>query len=428
MAVTDTGTYWIIVMVTGMTLLLIIAVIGSVVINQRSRIRHHQEKIDLILKGERRYHDLFHGVSDIVYVHSLAGEILEINQRGADLLRMTMEELRSRNIGEFLPEQYRAAYEAYLRQVGESASEAKGYLPFRSRGGGKFAILEYTSSPYHRGNGEEPTVRGIARDVTEHIRLARSLQRMERKTKALLTTSELAQKKLSILSHSILQMQEEDRRRIGRELHDEVSQLLVAIGVNLDVVRGMLSSPNGQIKERLDDTKQITENILDRVRRVLKEFRSLDIEKKGLIPSLRAYVDEYASRTGIEVQLIEDDLAEILRYDQKIVIYRVVQESLTNAAKYARAKKIAITMRCQSDDISLEVRDDGAGFDVERQNQDPADNHLGILGMHERVKIVNGKFTIESGPGRGTRVRVTLPIHDGPVNHSLEMHDPAETY
>jgi len=233
MPVTNIGTYWIIAMITGMTLVLIIAVIGNVVVNQRNKIRYHQEKIDLILKGERRYHDLFHGVSDIVYVHSLAGEILEINQRGASLLHSSVEELRTRNIGDFLPVKYRAAYDDYLRKLSTSPDEARGYLPFRSRDGKKYHILEFTSSPYHRGNGEEPTVRGIARDVTDHIRLARSLQRMERKTKALWLTSELAQKKLSILSHSVLQMQEEDRRRIGRELHDEVSQLLVAIGVNL---------------------------------------------------------------------------------------------------------------------------------------------------------------------------------------------------
>ncbi len=427
MSTADTGTYWIVLMVTGMTLLLIIAVIGSVVLNQRNRIRHHQEKIDLILKGERRYHDLFHGVSDIVYVHTLAGEIVEVNQRGAGLLHSTVDQLRSRNIGEFLPGKYRTAYAEYLRRLNTSPDEARGILPFRSKEGGPLAILEFTSSPYHRASGEEATVRGIARDVTDHILLARSLRRMEQKTKGLLLTSELAQKKLSILSHSILQMQEEDRRRIGRELHDEVSQLLVAIGVNLDVVRGMLNSPNGQVKQRLDDTKQITENILERVRAVLKEFRSLDIEKKGLIPSLRAYIDEYSTRTGIDVRMAEDDLAEILRYDQKIVIYRVVQECLTNAARYSKATKIRILMQCQSDDLSLEVADDGVGFDVERQSQDVAGNHLGIVGMRERVNVINGKFSIESTIGRGTRVRASVPFDDGTINQPVGINDTFET-
>ena len=110
----------------------------------------------------------------------------------------------------------------------------------------------------------------------------------------------------------------------------------------------------------------------------------------------------------------EDDLVEILGYDQKIVIYRVIQESLTNAARYSRATKIRITMQCQSDDLSLEVSDDGVGFDVERQNQeqDLVKNHLGILGMRERVKIVNGRFAIESTIGGGTRIRVSVPFND----------------
>jgi PAS domain S-box-containing protein len=413
MSPADTGTYWIIIMITGMTLALAAAVVGAVVVNQRNRLRHNQEKLDLVLAGERRYHDLFHGVSDVVYVHTLAGEIVEINQRGAEILNTPPDDLRSRNIREFLPEKYRAAYERYLDTLRTATEEVKGHLPYRSRVGRELVVLEFSGSLYGAGIDGAATVRGIARDVTDHFRLLKAHRRMEEKTKALLSAAILAQRKLSSLSHGILRMQEDDRRRIGRELHDEVGQLLVAVGVNLDVIKNMLASPDGPVRDRLDDTKRITENILDRVRRVLREFRSLDVETKGLIPSLRAYIGEYSGRTGTAVNFSEDDLAEILNYDQKVAVYRIVQECLTNAARYARASEIAVTMRCRDDELSLEVRDNGAGFDVERQNSDFSGHHTGILGMRERVNVLNGRFGIESRPGEGTLVRVIIPFSEG---------------
>lgn len=419
----ESGTYWIVVTVTGLTLVLVVAVIGAVVVNQRNRLRHRREKLDLVLANERRYHDLFHGVSDVVYMHSMTGEIVEINQRGAEILDAPPDDLRSRNLLEFLPPKHHAAFRKYLADLEDADAEVKGYLPFRSRDGSKFYVLEYSSVPYGRGKNGSATVRGIARDVTAHFNLIRAHKRMEQRTKALLTTAILAQRKLSSLSQGILRMQEDDRRKIGRELHDEVGQLLVAIGVNLDVIRNMLDSPGGAVVERLDDTKEITEDILGRVRRVLREFRSLEIETKGLIPALRAYVDEYAQRTGTLVTFAEDDLAEILTYDQKIAVYRIVQECLTNAARYAKAARIDVTLRCQADEVFLEVRDDGTGFDVSRQDADTGTAHTGIIGMKERVKVLNGQFEIESRIGGGTRIGVTIPFQDAGLEPALGRED-----
>jgi PAS domain S-box-containing protein len=409
---TDYGTYWIVVMGTGLILVFVIAVIGGVVLNQRNKIRHHQEKIRLIESGERRYHDLFQGVSDIVYVHSLDGRMIELNQRGADILSMGVSDVLSRNLADILPPKYRPRVAGYLERLRASSGTVKGYLPYRPGAGGDLMILEYTSSLSHLSNGSEQYVRGIARDVTDLIHSNKALQRMERQTRSLLLASEMTQRKLTFLSHNILQMQEEDRRMIGRELHDEVGQLLVAIGINLDVVRDMVSPKNRTLLERINDTQRITEDILRRVRKVLREYRSIEIEQQGLLPALRSYVDDYSARTGIDVRLIEDDIVETLGYEQKAVIYRIVQESLTNAAKHSRATAVRVTLGCRTDEASLEVADNGVGFDPEKQDNSFVETHLGILGMRERVKIINGRFALDSRIGQGTRIRVDIPLGD----------------
>ncbi|MDD5598082.1 MAG: sensor histidine kinase [Victivallaceae bacterium] len=229
---------------------------------------------------------------------------------------------------------------------------------------------------------------------------------------ALLSGSLLMQEQLRHLSHKVLQAQEEERKRISRELHDEISQILTGITVKLAALKLESTSNSINVKKKIDTTQRLLEKSVATIHRFARELRPAMLDDLGLVPALLAYMKEFGMRTGIRVQFnsVTADKLKTLDSLNRIVIYRVVQEALTNVAKHAKAELITVSINLPPDALNMEINDNGISFNVNRLFVARKQKHLGIIGMRERVEMVGGVFAIESEPDKGTTISIQIPF------------------
>ncbi len=219
----------------------------------------------------------------------------------------------------------------------------------------------------------------------------------------------LSEQALRDLSNRLLHVQEEERKRLSRELHDEVGQALTAINVNLTVLGRNDAGDAPAFQRKVADTQQLLEQTMETVHRFAHELRPALLDDLGLLPALRSYSKSFAERTGIPVHFNACDQAEKLSPEQKVVVFRLVQESLNNVAKHARASRVELTLAAEARHVQLCIQDNGRSFNAETVRANPT-KRLGLLGMQERVRLVNGRLVIEAQPGQGTAVRAEIPL------------------
>lgn len=222
-----------------------------------------------------------------------------------------------------------------------------------------------------------------------------------------------SREQLRALSAQIVQAQEEERRRLARELHDEIGQALTAIALDLGMMAQLLPQPNEAVKRAIEDAQTLSQNALEEVRRLSVELRPSILDDLGLVPALRWYIDRHAERTGMRSRFEEIGLDERLPAEIETVCYRAVQEALTNIARHASAQNISVCLERERgrDSVALTITDDGVGFDVSRAlRRARAGDSLGLLGLHERVELLGGSLRIRSQSGEGTSIQIQLPI------------------
>ena len=208
----------------------------------------------------------------------------------------------------------------------------------------------------------------------------------------------------------VITAQEDERKRIARELHDETGQALASLMVGL---RNVEEAPtDAELRRRLNDLRQITAHTLENVRQLSIELRPSVLDDHGLVAALARYAQDYTARHHVPIDYHTVGLnGERLPPLIESALYRIVQEALTNTAKYASARHISVLLEKRSDQISAIIEDDGRGFEVELALSAAASNQrLGLYGMHERAALLGGTVTIESRPGGGTSVFVRIPM------------------
>jgi len=214
-----------------------------------------------------------------------------------------------------------------------------------------------------------------------------------------------AKTSLRELSAKLVRAQEEERRALSRELHDEAGQSFSAILLEAE---NLLDEPHrDSVRPHLESIRGMAERGLAAARNLALLLRPSMLDDFGLVPALNWQARELAKRTGLRVQVSAAELSAHLPEEHKTCIYRVVQEALNNVAKHAQASTAQVTLMLSNEGfIDLTVQDDGSGFDAARVRG------LGLLGMEERVHHLGGEFTIDSQPGLGTRLKVNLPLAD----------------
>ncbi|MFZ5815870.1 MAG: HAMP domain-containing sensor histidine kinase [Bacillota bacterium] len=214
----------------------------------------------------------------------------------------------------------------------------------------------------------------------------------------------------------ILRAQEEERKRIARELHDETAQSLTSILVSLEGMEQQFGADglDEQMVARLRHTKEIAQRTLDETRRLMFDLRPSVLDDLGLVPALRWFISQRVLPAGLKADFQATGLDSRLPEELETAFFRIMQEAITNSVKHARAKSIKIHLTNEGDQIVGVVADDGQGFHpVHVAGRKDKDRGLGLFGMQERAVLVGGSVQIESAPGRGTTVRVTVPNRKG---------------
>lgn len=206
----------------------------------------------------------------------------------------------------------------------------------------------------------------------------------------------------------VTRSQEDERRRIARELHDGTVQALVAIGRRLELIAQ--HSRDAQTVSELAAVRQQVSDAASEVRRFSRELRPLVLEDLGLVPALRYLSNQHAEQFGTPVNLTVRGSLRGLPPDQELVLFRIYQETLTNVSKHAQATRVDALLEVDAEGLSMEIADDGQGFEATTAPTDLAQRgHFGLMGIQERVQLLGGRLVIESTPGLGTRVRIWLP-------------------
>jgi signal transduction histidine kinase len=213
-----------------------------------------------------------------------------------------------------------------------------------------------------------------------------------------------ARQELQELSARLLSAQEEERRNISRELHDEVGQSLSALLMEAGNAAARVSPDSTEVRRHVESIKRLAEASVQVIRNMSLLLRPSMLDDLGLVPALEWQAREVSKRTGLRVQVTADENASELPDDHKTCIYRVVQEALHNCARHAQAHNVTVEVLQQPTQILLSVVDDGRGFDARRVRG------LGLVGMEERVHHLGGALRVKSQPGSGTTIAVVLPL------------------
>jgi len=258
----------------------------------------------------------------------------------------------------------------------------------------------------------------LAREITGRKRTEKALRESQDHYRLLFHEARLMQENLRNLSNQILHVQEAERKRISRELHDEVGQALTALDTNLAMLQRNGSVDRELLKRRIGDMHTLLSQTMDCVHRFARELRPAILDELGLLPALRSYLKGFAERTGLRVHFKAGSEAEKLDDEQKTALFRVCQESLTNVARHAHASQVTASLRQLGNGVRLQITDDGKAFCVEQQLSSKGKKRLGLLGMQERVRLLNGRFAIKSIRGKGTTVTVEVPFKAANLSES----------
>lgn len=217
-----------------------------------------------------------------------------------------------------------------------------------------------------------------------------------------------AKHELQELSARILDIQEEERRRLSRGLHDEIGQTLTALRIEISNALHRAAVP--EVGERLERARALAERCVQTVRDISLVLRPALLDDLGLAPALQWQVEDFSRRSGIRAELHEEGVEDTLPDLLKTTVYRVVQEALNNCEKHARASRVWVDIRQTAEMLLLEVRDDGRGFEVNDTGMPARGEGLGVLGMRERAARLGGTLVVDSAPGRGTRISLAIPL------------------
>ena len=213
---------------------------------------------------------------------------------------------------------------------------------------------------------------------------------------------------LRLLAAQLLRLQEEERQRISRDLHDDINQRLALLSIDIEMLEQQLpDAPDRTIKTVRTIQDRIVE-LSEDVRRLAHQFHPSVLDDLGLSIALRRLVDDFEARSGIESRFVGKDIPQHVAKDVVTCLYRVAQEGLANISRHARAKNVRVELQRVRDGLQLMVSDDGVGFDMSRYNA--RGGSLGLMSMRERVSLVAGTLSIHSTPGAGTQICAWVPF------------------
>ncbi len=253
--------------------------------------------------------------------------------------------------------------------------------------------------------------RKLEAEILRRQAVETGLQQIQRDLRAALDEARQLQTRLRNLSHQLLRAQEDERKRISRELHDDIVQTLVGISAHLQSLTHTGAVDPAALRRRIGGTRRVVEKSIHSMHRFARELRPTLLDDLGLIPALRSHLKEFSQLTKLRLRFTAFTGVEQLGEDCRTVLYRVAQSALANIARHAGATQVSVSLRKSMATVCLEIHDNGKSFDVVRVLAAKRQRRLGLIGSRERVEMVGGTFAVESAPGRGTTVCARVPFN-----------------
>lgn len=220
----------------------------------------------------------------------------------------------------------------------------------------------------------------------------------------------ILKERLRKLSHQIISTQEEERKKISRDLHDVISQSLMSVNVCLATLKKQSGMNTDSFNRSITKTQRLLATAAITVHEFACGLRPPMLDDIGIIPTIQTCLIDFAKRTGINCKFTANPIAEQLSEDEKTTLFRVTQEAISNVERHSKAKNIIISLKKKAKSIIMIIKDDGISFDAKNTCKSRGDKHLGILGMRERMEMIHGKFDLKSTVLQGTKIILTIPI------------------
>lgn len=400
---------------------------------QNGELKESQSRTETLLE---EYTDLYEFAPVGFFTLNEQGQILEANLTGAALFGVERSRILHQRLARFVDPSSRPDFLAFLGRIftgtGKEACEAAlakagaagcwasfhGALSVSIDNPWKrcrVAVSDITSlkqaqETRNRLEALTATNRELQEEIVQRQAVEDALKQSQQSQSGLLAESRRMQAQLRRLSHQILRTQEAERKRISRELHDVITQTLTGISFCLSTLSRDAAGNSKDLERSIARTQRLVEHSVNIVHQFARELRPAVLDDLGLIPALHSCLKRFTEQNGVLAHLTAFAGVEKLNTARRTAIFRIAQEALTNIAKHAQASRVKITIQEQTGVVCLEIEDDGRGFEVERVLRNGKSKRLGLLGMREHVEMVNGSFTIESTPEKGTVISARIPL------------------
>ena len=356
-------------------------------------------------ESEGRYRQLFDNVNDAIFVVSPEGEgrgkFIEANAVAYKNLGYCKEELLRLTPADLMPPGVNEQYALDQKSVDNAPLLFETVI--QDKNGIKFPV-EVHSHPFQLSG--QPTVLSIVRDIT-----------VRKQSEAKLLESE---QRLRKLAAQLLNIQEIERSRISKELHDELGQAMMLLKFQVSAIHEKLTDP--ATRRESSEVLMNIDTAIENIRRLAKDLSPTVLESLGLSAAVRFLLEEFGKSANIEVEADIDEVTHLLAPQVQRHIYRIFQEALTNIGRHAQARQVKAIMKRSEQGISVLIQNDGKGFEVDEVLADrPKTRRFGLAAIKERVQLIGGRLDLKSETGSGTKITFTFPVGggegDGAISH-----------
>ena len=350
--------------------------------------RKRQE--ERLVEAARYARSLIETSIDPLILIDMQGRIQDANEAACRITGLPREELIGSDAASKFtePERLKPGFKQVMAE-----GQAIDYLLTIRHAGGRLTDVLCNARAYRNEHGEVVGIFATAHDVTESRRIQEEVSTSRQRLRDMAAQSEA--------------MREYERKSIAREVHDELGQVLTALRMDLTFLDLRFGAEAPELQAKFRDMRGLVDRAIQGVRNVATNLRPSALDM-GLIPAIEWVCGEFTRHTGIPCAVLVEGQGLELPEARAIGLFRIVQESLTNVTRYAQAQRVQVTLRGQEETLTLQVQDDGLGFDPEAARRR---NAFGLLGMQERALALGGTLQVQSARGQGTTIRVTVPLH-----------------
>jgi PAS domain S-box-containing protein len=411
---------------------------------QNSELQEARNRMEALLE---RYTDLYDFAPVGYLTLDEQGQIQEVNLTGATLLGTGRSLLINRRLQSFVTPASRPIFLAFLKRVfagggkqvceaallrengaslwadfhGRSATPAGGPQKWCRVVVSDITVLKRAEEAQRRSDAMESSNEKLRQEIVRRKLMEKSLRASQRHQGKMLNQSRHMQEQMRHLSRQILLAQEDERKKLSRELHDVIAQTLTGINVRLSALKKAAALNTRGLDRNIARTQRLVEKSVNIVHEFARELRPAVLDDLGLIPALHSFVQLFSKRTHISVHLKVFAEVEQLDATRRTVLFRVAQEALTNVSRHAHASRVDVSIQKLAGGICMKIKDNGKSFQVERMIRSPGRKHLGLLGMRERLEMVGGSFDVESAPGKGTTIIAQIRSGNGRTRNESPM-------